>query len=67
MPSGEITPDIANAVRRFRASTLATLIAEGRVTPALDPDTESLPMPVPSSTKITATATLLAERERDQR
>ncbi len=60
-------PDVVGAVRRSRATALATLIAEGRVTPALDPDTENLPTPGASTSGISATATLLAERERDER
>jgi excisionase family DNA binding protein len=64
---GGPTPDVVGAVRRSRATALATLIAEGRVTPALDPDTESLPTPAASSSRISATATLLAERDRDER
>jgi prevent-host-death family protein len=46
---------------------LAQLIAEGRVTPALDPDTTALPTPVPSTTGISAAGTLLAERDADPR
>ncbi len=46
---------------------LAQLIAEGHVTPALDPDTTTLPMPVPPTMGISATATLLAERDADPR
>ena len=40
---------------------------DGSITPAIDPDTESLSMPPASSTGISATATLLAERARDPR
>ncbi len=60
-------PSPAKGVRRSRPSTLAALIADGRVTPAINPDTENLPMPVASSTGISATTMLLAERARDQR
>jgi excisionase family DNA binding protein len=67
MPSDERTPGLSAAVRRSRASALATLIADGRVTPALDPDTANLPMPASSATGVSATTTLLAERERDPR
>ena len=49
------------------SGSLAELIADGRVTPALDPDTVNLPMPVASSTGISATTNLLAERELDRR
>lgn len=47
--------------------TLAQLIAEGRVTPPLDPDTKHLPAAVPPTAGTTATAALLAERGGDQR
>jgi uncharacterized protein len=46
---------------------LAQLIAEGRLTPALDPDWAALPTPVPAKTGIGATASLLAERNADAR
>lgn len=46
---------------------LAQLIAEGRVTPAQDPDTTSFPMPLAPTTGVGATETLLAERDADPR
>lgn len=48
-------------------TTLARLIAEGKVTPAANPDTRNLPKPRPSTTGITATEALLAERRSDPR
>ena len=62
-----LTRDVSVAIRRSRANVLTGLIADGRVTPALEPDTQSLPMPQVSSTGVTATMTLLAEREQDRR
>jgi prevent-host-death family protein len=47
--------------------TLSQLVAEGRVTPPLNPDTTDLPAPVESTTGTSATTTLLAERRGDQR
>jgi antitoxin (DNA-binding transcriptional repressor) of toxin-antitoxin stability system len=47
--------------------TMARLIAEGRVTRALVPNTTPLPPPVPSTTGKTASAELLAERRSDRR
>lgn len=47
--------------------TLAKLIAEGRVTPPLEPDTSRLPALVQSTTGTTATEALLAERREDPR
>lgn len=47
--------------------TLAKLIAEGRVTPPLEPDTSHLPPLVQSTTGTTATEALLAERRKDLR
>jgi excisionase family DNA binding protein len=46
---------------------LAQLIAEGRVTPALDPDTLHLPEPVAATSGRSATEALLAERDADPR
>lgn len=46
---------------------LERLIAEGKVTPALDPDTSTLPPPVKASTGLSATEALLAERRSDLR
>lgn len=46
---------------------LARLIAEGKVTPAENPDTRTMPKPRPSTTGITATEALLAERRSDPR
>jgi excisionase family DNA binding protein len=66
-PIGAQESDVSTAIRRSRASVLAGLIADGRVTPALEPDTQDLPMPAPSTTGVTATMTLLEERERDRR
>lgn len=50
-----------------RPGGLAQLIAEGKVTPPLEPDTAALPTPVAPTTGIGATATLLAERDADRR
>lgn len=47
--------------------TLAQLVAEGRVTPAANPPTNHLPPATASTTGITATAALVAERRRDKR
>jgi excisionase family DNA binding protein len=66
-PIGAQTSDLSTAIRRSRASVLAGLIVDGRVTPALEPDTQDLPMPAMSSTGVTATMTLLEERHRDRR
>ena len=49
------------------ASSLAQLIAEGRVTPPLDPDTSELPPRVAVASGITATEALLEERRSDPR
>lgn len=46
--------------------TLERLIADGRVTPALDPDTTVLPVPIVATTGISATAALLDERDNDR-
>ena len=62
-----LTSDVSDAIRRSRANVLAGLIADGRVTPALEPDTQDMPVPVVSSTGVTATMALLEERERDRR
>ncbi len=43
------------------------LIADGRVTPPLNPDTVELPEPRPATTGTTATDALLAERRSDTR
>jgi prevent-host-death family protein len=47
--------------------TLARLIEEGKVTPAVNPDTSRLPSAEPTSTGRTATKALLAERRGDRR
>ncbi len=47
--------------------TLARLIAEGRVTPPLEPDTSQLPALAQSTMGATATEALLAERREDPR
>jgi prevent-host-death family protein len=47
--------------------SLARLIEEGKVTPALQPDTSGLPDPAPAVTGTTATDALLAERRSDPR
>ncbi|MGI8929316.1 MAG: type II toxin-antitoxin system Phd/YefM family antitoxin, partial [Candidatus Limnocylindrales bacterium] len=47
--------------------TLPQLVAEGRVTPPSNPDTSNLPVALPATTGITASAALLAERQGDQR
>lgn len=46
---------------------LARLIDEGKVTPASNPDTSSLPPPIPITTETSATHALLAERRGDAR
>ena len=43
------------------------LVEEGKLTPALNPDTSRLPSPAPSTTNLSATAALLDERRRDDR
>jgi antitoxin (DNA-binding transcriptional repressor) of toxin-antitoxin stability system len=48
-------------------TTLARLIDEGRITPANDPDTSSLPAPISITTGVSATDALLAERRGDAR
>lgn len=47
--------------------TLSQLIAEGRVTPPLNPDTSRMPPPVAQTTRTSATDALLAERRGDPR
>lgn len=47
--------------------TLARLIEEGRVAPALNPETSRLPSTIPSTTGTGATEALLAERRGDAR
>ncbi len=47
--------------------SLSQLIADGRVTPPLNPDTVELPEPRPATTGTTATDALLAERRSDTR
>lgn len=46
---------------------LARLINEGRITPAANPDTSSLPSPIAITTGMSATDALLAERRGDTR
>jgi hypothetical protein len=46
---------------------MVRLIAEGRVTPPLNPETRDLPQPVPAITGTTASEALLAERRADTR
>ena len=48
-------------------TTLARMIDEGRITPASNPDTSSLPSPMAITTGVSATDTLLAERRGDTR
>lgn len=48
-------------------TTLARMIEDGRITPASHPDTSSLPSAVASTTGVSATETLLAERRGDAR
>ena len=48
-------------------STLARLIDEGKVTPAVQPDTSRLPEAVSVTTGTTATEALLTERRSDDR
>jgi antitoxin (DNA-binding transcriptional repressor) of toxin-antitoxin stability system len=48
-------------------TTLARLVADGRVTPPKDPDTTTLPPTVMATTGTTATAALLDERRGDPR
>jgi prevent-host-death family protein len=50
-----------------RPHTLQRLIEEGKLTPASNPDTGSLPAAAPNLTTITATEALLAERRSDPR
>ena len=50
-----------------RAATLARLVAEGKVTPATNVDSGTLPMAQPVTTGTTATEALLAERAGDAR
>ena len=47
--------------------TLARLVEEGKVTPAIRTDTSSLPTPAPVTTGMTATEALLTERRGDAR
>jgi prevent-host-death family protein len=49
------------------AGTLERLVEEGRLTPALESDTVSLPPLVPPAGPTTATDALLAERREDPR
>ncbi len=49
------------------AKGLERLVAEGRVTPPLNPDTSSLPPLARATSGITATEALLAERSGDPR
>jgi prevent-host-death family protein len=48
-------------------TTMAQLIAEGRVTPPRNPDTRALPTVAVATTSVGATASLLAERAGDGR
>jgi len=48
-------------------TTLARLIDEGRITPAANPDTSSLPSPIAMTTGVSATDALLGERRGDPR
>ena len=48
-------------------TTFARLIDEGRITPPSNPDTESLPSPIPGTTGVSATDSLIAERRDDAR
>jgi prevent-host-death family protein len=48
-------------------ATLRQLIAEGRVTPAINPDTSTLPQAATVTTGTSATDALLAERRGDLR
>ena len=52
---------------RTDRTTFARLIDEGRVTPPSSPDTESLPSLFPSTTGVSATDSLIAERRDDAR
>jgi antitoxin (DNA-binding transcriptional repressor) of toxin-antitoxin stability system len=52
---------------RASGSTIAQLVAEGRVSPPLNPDTTQLPKRYPVITGTTATDALLAERRSDRR
>lgn len=47
--------------------SLSRLIAEGRITPPVDPDTSRLPSPVEQTTTMSATDALLLERREDPR
>jgi antitoxin (DNA-binding transcriptional repressor) of toxin-antitoxin stability system len=50
-----------------RRPTLARLIEDGRVTPATNPETSTLPPAAPITTGTTATEALLSERRIDAR
>lgn len=50
-----------------RAPTVARLIEEGKLTPASNPNTLTLPAPAPVRTGLTATTALLEERRSDPR
>ena len=58
---------VREVIAAIQPQGLAQLIAQGRVTPALDPVTEVLPTPIPASTETDATASLLAEQDDDPR
>lgn len=60
-PVAELRPVVG------RRPTLSQLVAQGRVTPAQNPDTTSLPHALASTTGTSATAALLAERLGDER
>jgi len=51
----------------LRQATMARLVEEGKVSPASEPDTSTLPRPVSVTTGTTATEALLAERWGDAR
>jgi antitoxin (DNA-binding transcriptional repressor) of toxin-antitoxin stability system len=50
-----------------RHGRLERLIADGKLTPAANPDTSSLPAAVPATSGVTATDALLEERRIDSR
>ena len=53
--------------RSANRTTLGRLIDEGRITPAANPNTSSLPSPIAITTGVSATDTLLGERRGDER
>lgn len=60
-PVAELRPVVGRPV------TWAELVAQGRLTPPVHPDTTQLPPALAATTETTATAALLAERRGDPR